>query len=64
LGEGTKLSNSNFILAYCINLLLGQALTTKEAGRNLVVDHPKALEDRYITLVDMMGQVRDYMTMG
>ena len=47
-----------------INLLLGQALTTKEAGGNLVVVHLKDSEVRYITLVDLMGQVTDYMTIG
>jgi hypothetical protein len=42
-----------------VDLLLGQALVTMKGGRNPLIDHPKALEERYITLVDLMGQVRD-----
>ena len=64
MGEGTKFGCCKFLLVNGINLLLGQALTTKEAGRNLLVDHLKASEERYITLVDLMGQATDYMTIG
>ena len=64
MGEGTKFGYCKFIIVNGVDLLLGQAPVTMKGGRNPLIDHPKTLEERYITLVDLLGQFRDYMTIG
>ena len=51
-----------FIIVNGVNLFLGQDLAPMEGGRNLLAEHLKALEERCITLVDLVGHVRDHMT--